>query len=414
MERYNYDTAATTVNIEDITSDDANRNILRQLKDDDPTFTVLRLCQNYPNARWGYSLHGPLRQIKDYCPESARDLGWVGYFIGKNTKLGELQLLFNPLQCFHDNRTDIHAFFRGVNSNRSIQKIFFVNMNLPVGEIFQSLNPFFKKNRSLSEIVVSNCAFSVSGGCSRQLSLTLRDCNESLKCINFTDNQMGGEQSAEIIEAMSVHPQLEQLGMGGMNIEGRNKNVLALANLLSHEHPNSSLERLDVGYNNVGDEGALVFANALTKNGKLKVLDLEDNGITAEGWSGFSKVLCDTSSINKTFLSNHTLQSLGRVPNIPANIRALLESNRSNDKRQVAMKKILKHHQHFNMQPFFEWEWKVLPLAISWFERARSIEEEDVARISKRKLEVIYQFIRAMPDVFEPAPEAAGEKRKRN
>ena len=151
MERYNYDTAATTVNIEDITSDDANRNILRQLKDDDPTFTVLRLCQNYPNA------------IKDYCPESARDLGWVGYFIGKNTKLGELQLLFNPLQCFHDNRTDIHAFFRGVNSNRSIQNISFVNTNLPVGEIFQSLSPFFEKNRSLSEIVVCNCAFSVSG-----------------------------------------------------------------------------------------------------------------------------------------------------------------------------------------------------------------------------------------------------------
>jgi hypothetical protein len=284
-------------------------------------------------------------------------------------------------------------------------------MNLPVGEIFQSLNPFFKKNRSLSEIVMCNCVF--SDGCSRQLSLALRDCNKSLKCINLAGNQWGGERLADIIEALSTHPQLEQLGMGGMNIE-RSEHVLALANLLSHEHPNSSLERLDVGYNNVGDEGALVFANALTKNGKLKVLDLEDNGITAEGWSGFFKVLCDTSSINKTFLSNHTLQSLGRVPNIPANIRALLESNRSNDKRQVAMKKILKHHQHFNMQPFFEWEWKVLPLAISWFERARSIEEEDVARISKRKLEVIYQFIRAMPDVFEPAPEAAGEKRKRN
>ena len=66
------------------------------------------------------------------------------------------------------------------------------------------------------------------------------------------------------------------------------------------------------------------------------------------------------------------------------------------------------------MQPFFEWDLKVLPLAINWFERARSIEDTDETVIDKQKLGSIYQFIRAMPEVFEPAPVAAGgEKRKR-
>ena len=67
------------------------------------------------------------------------------------------------------------------------------------------------------------------------------------------------------------------------------------------------------------------------------------------------------------------------------------------------------------MQPFFQWDLKVLPIAINWFERARSIRTGiGEASIDKRKLEAIYQFVRAMPEVFEPAPAAAagGGKRK--
>ena len=97
---------------------------------------------------------------------------------------------------------------------------------------------------------------------------------------------------------------------------------------------------------------------------------------------------------------------------LPADINSLLDLNSSEDKRDVAIKKILKHHQHFDVQPFFEWDLKILPTAINWFDRARSIETNDSTGIGKQKLSVIYQFIRAMPEVFEPAP-AAGEKRKK-
>ena len=64
------------------------------------------------------------------------------------------------------------------------------------------------------------------------------------------------------------------------------------------------------------------------------------------------------------------------------------------------------------MQPFFEWDLKVLPLAVDWFEQASFIEDADDAGLVKRKLDAIYQFIRAMPEVFEPVP-VVGEKRKR-
>ena len=164
----------------------------------------------------------------------------------------------------------------------------------------------------------------------------------------------------------------------------------------------------------MGNEGALIFANALARNNKLEILNLHNNEITAEGYSSFSNVLCDTSSVNKTFRSNHTLVSLGDE-DMPADVESSLELNRSSEnKKQVAIKKILQHHQHFDMQPFFNWDLKVLPIAINWFERAHAVDEFDEAGIGTRKLGAIYQFVRAMPEVFEPAPVAAGGKRKRS
>ena len=84
---------------------------------------------------------------------------------------------------------------------------------------------------------------------------------------------------------------------------------------------------------------------------------------------------------------------------MPSDVASLLELNESNeDKKQVAIKKILKHHWHFDMQPFFEWELKVLPLAINWFELARSFDINNEAGVGKHKLGAIFQFIRAMPE----------------
>ena len=52
------------------------------------------------------------------------------------------------------------------------------------------------------------------------------------------------------------------------------------------------------------------------------------------------------------------------------------------------------------MTPFFEWEFKVLPLIVDWFERASSMilpGFDPNINIRPRKLSSIYQFIRGMP-----------------
>jgi len=443
-----------------------SRKILRRLNKNDQNLVELQVVRR----SWWHNGDND----NEYCIEGALDSEWLGHFIGENIMLQELALL-NPFKDFSN--SDVESFCKGVNSNRSIQKITFGFMSLSLleGEIFQSLRPFLKNNNSLSELVVDNCTFGDESA--RQLSLALKDCSKSLKSVKITQHRlnifpMWGEQLAHIIEALRAHTQLEILELDGMNIGATE--CVALTNLLCHttdmrelnlhnnsiddegveslvgallansnlhklilsynqitargcqslaallRDPNSNLENICLERNNIRDEGARTLANALTTNRKLKHLFLSNNHITAEGYSSFSKVLCDTSSINDTFLSNHTLLSFGiPLSELPPDVRSSMVLNQSSDdKKQVAIKKILKHHQHFDMQPFFEWELKVLPLAVNWFQRALSVvdyDEDDIseAGIDNQKLGAIYQFIRAMPDVIEPAPAAVVKKRRK-
>ena len=157
-----------------------------------------------------------------------------------------------------------------------------------------------------------------------------------------------------------------------------------------------------VSPNNLGNDGALVFVNALRGNSKLRGLGLIGNGINNDGWEAFSSLLCDTSSVNNTFLSNHTLEGFDNMDRyLPADLVSSLELNASSEnKGQIAMTKVLQHHSHFNVQSFFEWEFKVLPLVIAWLEKAntRTFFHCSLRRkIKGIKLSCMYEFVREFP-----------------
>jgi len=80
--------------------------------------------------------------------------------------------------------------------------------------------------------------------------------------------------------------------------------------------------------------------------------------------------------VNATSLSNHTLKNL-EVVNLPNNLSSLLELYHGTNKNQVATQKILRHHTHLDMEPFLEWDLKVLPIAVSWVDRARDDDQND-------------------------------------
>jgi len=193
----------------------------------------------------------------------------------------------------------------------------------------------------------------------------------------------------------------------------------ALATLL--EDPARHLEELYLKGSGLRDGVLPSFAAALTTNRTLRTLDLGDNSINAAGWTLFSDVLCDTSSINNTYNSNHTLRQLvtaeeGTIngettfhlrDTLPEIIEQYLILNQNDDRKKVAAMKIMQYQRHnISMLPFFEWELKCLPIAVHWFDEApRSIQE-----IETIKLQAIYEFVRGMP--VESADGYFGRKNK--
>ena len=378
----------------------------------------------------------------NYIIKDGEDIGWLGYYISKNTKLQELHF------C-----TAIYAdaFYKEMSCNTSIQQLNFMGVGSELdGKMFRMLNPFFKGNNSLIEFSVTECEFGADSA--RQLSLAISGFNKSLKCVSLTYNDMEG-RLADIITALSIHPQLDELDLIGMsigrsectalstllrctttqlqilnlrdnNIDDEGVEVLvnaanglqeldlsynritiqgwkAVSTLL--EGPDSKLKTLNIANNDVGDEAALVFANALVNNSALKTLNLKSCSISAEGWSPFSKLLCDASSIINTYNSNHTLAYLGDTEGsmkhtfIPEFLRLNKETP---NKGKVAMTKILHRHSHLDMQPFFKLEFKVLPIMIEWFAKASTWVPHYAEEINELRLSVIYDFIKEFPMLY--------------
>jgi len=196
----------------------------------------------------------------------------------------------------------------------------------------------------------------------------------------------------------------------------------ALAALL--RDTNSNLGSLVLSRNHrIDDKCATVLAHSLEENSKLEELVLSNCAITTSGLDTFSNLLCDSSNVEATFRSNHALSNLGNI-NAPMDLTSLLDLNRGPDKEHVGIEKILRSHPHFDIQIFLHWgldleesvEWysRVLPLAVSWFDRAsRYAQTEastlDAEDVRARKLSVIYQFIRELPNDFFAPSSSKGE-----
>ena len=78
----------------------------------------------------------------------------------------------------------------------------------------------------------------------------------------------------------------------------------------------------------------------------------------------------------------------------------------------MAIKKILKYHPIIDMEPLFEFvssedderNLKALPYVIAWFDKAKIViaeEEVEEDHINRRKISAIFEFVRAMPLLFE-------------
>ena len=211
-----YAALADSIKIEDITSNTHNKSILQRIKDNDNSFDKLTIRHRINVA---YGLIDP----KSYATfnDDGDSVGWLGYFIGQNTKLQVLQIY---------ETIDDESFYKEMSCNTSIKNVHFNDIGLLEGGVLSMLRPFFTNNYCLVEIKMGYCSMDEADV--RQLSLAIEACSKSLKTFDYSNNYSGAGNIVHIITVLSVHPQLEKLDLSG-NIIGRNE-CTALATLLRY------------------------------------------------------------------------------------------------------------------------------------------------------------------------------------
>lgn len=113
---------------------------------------------------------------------------------------------------------------------------------------------------------------------------------------------------------------------------------------------NRCLERLDLSYCNIDDDGILMLAHALKHNTTLRYLNLDGNNITSVGMYALRKCIYDTSSMHSLWDSNHTLRSFFGLR--PIHSRTFLETS-TNKQLAQQLREILAMNRYYYSMPIY-------------------------------------------------------------
>ena len=267
-----------------------------------------------------------------------------------------------------------------------------------------SVNDLMESVSGMRMLTGNELTESVSG--MRALGTLVRR-STSMQSLSLSDNFLTDEGLQSFVESMANCCNLVNLYLSRNNsITGNG--LASLSSLFQAER--CSLCTLVVGGINIGDDGAAALANGLIWNKSLNTLRFNVSSITARGWAAFARLLCDTSSVNDTYLSNHTLEEIWDyargIPCTPQDedILQYLKWNKSL-KQAAAICKILHSHPDIDIKPLFEFNLKCLPLVVAWLEKAmpylRNMNTpntyESTEYFQCRQLSAVYKFIRGMP-----------------
>ena len=386
---------------------DNSQETLRRVAQDDPSLTELILSDN--------TIYDSDGKFYSY---SSDDYSTLGSAIANNTHLENLAVTLS------DDLPLGRGFYDDLKCNTSIHELTLrlgLGLCIVEGVAHEILQTYQENNSQLTVLEISDA--NLRSGGDRVVVDTLRICSNlqrvTLNYCNITDARL-----LPIVDAIRGHRLLEELDLYDNNIG--NAGCDALATLL--EDPNCNLHTLDLWGNNITDEGAIIIANSLVNNTKLHDLDFGSNAIGAIDQSSvedaFSRLLFNTSIINSTFLSNHTLNGVSLIDGneLGTQLASLLIMNEETNKRHVAIKKILKFHPDIDMDPMFEWDaegeqsLKALPYVVGWFERAGvAIADNDGEsyHVEEKTLSAIFQFAKGMPLLFVPTSHIKVDDKKR-
>eukprot|EP00984_Skeletonema_dohrnii_P003944 scaffold1352_cov120-Skeletonema_dohrnii-CCMP3373.AAC.2 len=390
----------------------------------------------------------------------------LGNYIGDSESI---QILF--IDYFPYEREDIDALMGGLSRNRSIQLVEIstdlsnhaftelgrVMRNMENIQTLEFCSP--PNRRSTTTSIGPECADSIAsviGQCEHVKNLVFRRCasrlrfsgvfgkiavalhcsKRQLEQLSFQSSNIGRDGCVPLGKTLKclASSRLKYLDLSYCAIDDDGLRTLVMGlnycnplhlclsgNFISaaglgylsvlFESESCSLEELSLYGMRIGDDGAAALADGLKSNTSLKHLRFAtaDSSITAVGWSAFSRLLCDTSSINNTYSSNRTLEVIGHssIVGIPWDVEQYLTIDRSHQ-HCAAMYKVLLNHSVFHLQSFYQWDLKFLPLVADWFDKALVINDSSWVQhrmlvsfpreeLQRRKLSSLYQYFRGIP-----------------
>jgi len=321
--------------------------------------------------------------------------------LASNAKLRELNLCNNNISD-----TGWEALAESLAHNRAL-RVLSISANTAITETgVRAISRSLQSRKCLLEdLQLDSINIGEEGGkiLGDALSINTSLVSLSLMC-GENDISIGDDGLKALAVGLSHNSHLKQLNLSG------NRAITSVGLRSLKQYLRSSLcalETLSVDFINFGDEGAYALADALGQNKSLKQLLFCDSDITSKGWEAYLKLICDTSSPNSIYLSNHTLCTLCNLggrwhPHAGSSVRSSmatwLQINRT--RNLAAKRKILYSFPDLEMVPLFQWNLKLLPLVKGWFETITSTNDEFTdefaVSIRSRELSAVYQFIRAL------------------
>lgn len=381
--------------------------VLLRMRRNDPELIVLRLYTDSGGSRFHWKnihSHHQCGAFPRRLSHHSSSWGEVGKEIGKNKHLHKIVVgglrVVNSISSAREHK-QLELFCKGINTNRSIADFTILNCHfINDGSMLQVLEPFFEKNHRLSSLGIRRCNLGSAGICSLSASLIHA---RFIKKIDLSNNNIDGDSIRELVKALYLNHDLEELNLAGNSIGGEsNAGCLALAALLQKEQ--STLKRLNLRRNDINDSGAVILAESIKENRSLTHLGLGGNiAITSAGWNALSKVVCNPSSIAATYFCNHTLSvvTCGRLyyP-LP---RHSLELNKLPNKIQVARQKIFQHHfqrENFRIEPFIDMEVSQLIHVVKFIDIAHAEIADYRMRNEHARYSILFLLLKNIPQIF--------------
>ena len=324
---------------------------------------------------------------------------WIalGRNIGRNTTIEHLNSCADGLdeEIYEIASTEnLNAFFSGLANNRSLKFLMLEEYDFSRARL-ETLRPFVVENDKLADLRIHNCGLNAVDVQMLSTAFSQRRNRSSIKHISLTGPTINDESVGAIVEMCNDCPRLRKLDLGWGSI--RNHGCRVLAALLRNAE--SKLKALELNDNKLGDEGVAALANALAINKRLKKLRIENNSaVTVSGWGALSTILCNTSSIDATYQSNHTLEKMwgsdSDKQQVPNDLVSILQANSDGDKISVAREKIIRSHfcGSFDMSPFSNMDLELLPYVLGLIGKHIFYE-------GRSKRSAIYRVVRNFPDL---------------